>query len=217
MFTTAITAIATLLASATFLWCASILIIIAMAILLEYEKEGWATTLFSIGIALFLWNFKSNIWDYLSSNPTTTIGFSISYVLMGIAWSFFKWRTYVKVVFTRFKEIKADFIRKNGEITSANQYVFNKIIDQSHFSDPDGIGYVNIYKENTLVEIIHKISPVASHKKSVITAWISYWPVSVTATLLNNPFRKFFEWVYSNISGYYDKITDNLKEDALGV
>ena len=44
---------------------------------------------------------------------------------------------------------------------------------------------------------------------------ISYWPVSLIATLLNNPFRKFFEMVYSNISGFYDKITNSYKAEAL--
>jgi len=35
------------------------------------------------------------------------------------------------------------------------------------------------------------------------------------ATLLNNPFRKFFEWVYDNLSGYYDKITNSQKQTLL--
>lgn len=47
--------------------------------------------------------------------------------------------------------------------------------------------------------------------------WISYWPVSIAATLLNNPFRQFFEWIYSNLSGYYDKITNRYQKDALGI
>ena len=40
----------------------------------------------------------------------------------------------------------------------------------------------------------------------MITSWISYWPASLGATLLNNPFRRFFEWIYSLVSGIYDKI-----------
>jgi hypothetical protein len=84
MISTALTAIATLLASATFLWCATIIIIIAMAIFLENEKEGWATTFFSLGIALALWNFRTDIWEFLSSNPMATFGFAASYVAIGL-------------------------------------------------------------------------------------------------------------------------------------
>jgi hypothetical protein len=215
MFTTAITAIAALLASATFIWTASIIIIIAMAIFLENEKEGWATTFFSLGIALFLWNFRTDIWEYLSSNPTATIGFVVSYVVLGIVWSFIKWRTYVMAVFSKFKEYREDFVRKNGVITSENLKDFNDKVNNK-FRDPDGSGTVSFYNATPLEEIVKKIAPLASKKKSVITAWISYWPVSVAATLLNNPFRQFFEWIYSNLSGYYDKITNRYQKDALG-
>jgi hypothetical protein len=216
MISTAIAAIAAILASSAFIWTASIILIIAMAITLEYEREGWATTFFSLGIALFLWNFRGQIWEMVSANPTATIGFAVSYVLVGIVWSFVKWRTYVMAVFNKFKEYREEFVRKNGVITSENLKNFNKKID-GKFSDPDGYGGTVSFYESSLEEMVKKIAPLASKKKSVITAWISYWPVSIAATLLNNPFRQFFEWIYSNLSGYYDKITNRYQKDALGV
>lgn len=216
MFTTAITAIAALLASATFIWTATIIIIIAMAILLENEKEGWATTFFSLGIALVLWNFRGEIWETISTNPTATIGFAVTYVLIGIAWSFLKWRTYVMAVFNKFKEYREDFVRHNGVITSENLEKFNEKINNK-FKEPDGYGNVTIYKTLIIQDSIKKITPLASKKKSVITAWISYWPVSIAATLFNNPFRQFFEWIFNSLSGYYDKITNRYQKDALGI
>lgn len=216
MFTTAVTAIATLLASATFIWTATIIILIAMAIFLENEKEGWATTFFSLGIALVLWNFRSEIWEYLTANPTATIGFAVTYVLLGIVWSFIKWRTYVMSIFNKFKEYREDFVRKHGQITPENLKDFNKIVNNK-FKDPDGHGTVSIYDHKALQDTVKAIAPIASKKKSVITSWISYWPVSVAATILNNPFRQFFEWVYSNLSGFYDKITNRYQKDALGL
>lgn len=215
MFTTAIATITALLASATFIWTATIIILIAMAIFLENEKEGWATTFFSLGIALVLWNFRTEIWEYLTANPTATIGFAVSYILLGIVWSFIKWRTYVMGVFNKFKEYREDFVLKNGAITSENLKEFNKKISNK-FRYQDGSGTITFYNEKTLEDIVKEISPMASKKKSVITSWISYWPVSVAATLLNNPFRQFFEWIYSNLSGYYDKITSRYQKDALG-
>jgi hypothetical protein len=216
MISTAIATIAAILASSAFIWTASIILIIAMAITLEYEREGWATTFFSLGIALFLWNFRGQIWEMVSANPTATIGFAVSYVLVGIVWSFVKWRTYVMAVFNKFKEYREEFVRKNGVITSENLKNFNKKID-GKFSDPDGYGGTVSFYESSLEEMVKKIAPLASKKKSVITAWISYWPVSIAATLLNNPFRQFFEWIYSNLSGYYDKITNRYQKDALGI
>jgi hypothetical protein len=206
--------ITALLASSTFIIGAWVAIAIFMAILLEFEYEGWATTLFSLGIALVLWNFKGDIWTFISSNPTATIGFAVSYVVIGVVWSFLKWNYYVKNVFGRLKKIKDDFIRDNKEITEKNRFSFNNQIQHSGIRKGSG-GPLYVRDNDTLNEIIEKITPIASEKKSIITSWISYWPVSLMATLLNNPFRKFFEWVYDNISGYYDKITNSQKQTLL--
>jgi hypothetical protein len=205
--------ITALLASTTFMIGAWVVIAILMAILLEFEKEGWATTFFSLGIALLLWNFRTDIWTFISSNPTATIGFTVTYILIGIVWSFLKWNSYVKNAFNKLKTLKADFIREHKEINEKNRAKFNSKVQYSGIRKGDG-GTLYLHDE-TLEEIIEKISPIASEKKSVITSWISYWPVSLMATLLNNPFRKFFEWVYDNLSGYYDKITKSQKQTLL--
>lgn len=206
--------ITALLASTTFMIGAWVVIAILMAILLEFEKEGWATTFFSLGIALLLWNFRTDIWTFISSNPTATIGFTVTYILIGIVWSFLKWNSYVKNVFNKLKTIKINFIREHKEINDKNRSLFNSKVSYSGLRSGDGSG-LYISDNTTLEQIIEKISPIASEKKSVITSWISYWPVSLMATLLNNPFRKFFEWVYDNLSGYYDKITKSQKQTLL--
>lgn len=210
------TTILELLASATFIWVAGLSILVAMAILLENELEGWTTTLFSLGLALMVFNFKTEIWDFLSQNPTQTLIFSLSYVLIGIIWSFIKWQVYVKNIFNKLKQIKKDFITENGPINESNLKFLNDKIRDARFRRADDNNYsIDIDKADSLEVIANKVAPMASKKKSVITSWISYWPVSVAATLLNNPFRRFFEWVYDNLSGYYDKITAANKKQLL--
>lgn len=206
--------ITTLLASSTFIIGAWVAIAILMAILLEFEKEGWATTFFSLGIALLLWNFRSDIWTFISSNPTATIGFSLTYVLAGVAWSFFKWHAYVKNVFGKLKTVKDAFIREHKEINEKNLSLLNSKIEGLNFRRSDG-DRIYISSNQSFEMTIEKVTPIASEKKSIIISWLSYWPVSLLATLLNNPFRKFFEWVYNNLSGYYDKITASQKQTLL--
>ena len=209
--------ITSLLASATFIWVATIAILVGMAVLLEFEKEGWATTLFSLGTALILWNFRGEIWEFISGNPSATIGFAVSYVVIGIAWSFMKWRTYVRKVFNKLKTIKDDFIAQNGGIDGDNRKHFNKLVSDANFIDARNEWHYDPSSETRLEEIVVKVTPVASKKKSIITSWISYWPVSLAATLLNNPFRQFFEWIYDNISGIYDKISKRYQNELLGI
>jgi hypothetical protein len=190
------------------------IVIIAMAVLLELEKEGWATSVFSIGIALILWHFKGDTWDFIKSNPASTIGFASTYVIVGVVWSFFKWRSYVVNAFDNFKTIKKEFIAKTGEITAGNKNQFKDSLKTSEIRGRDG-GRISIYESTSIESIIEEITPLASKKKSVITSWIAYWPVSLIATLLNDPFRKFFEWVYDRVSGFYERITSHYKKEIL--
>jgi len=209
MFTTAIATITALLASTTFIITSSVVILIIMALLLERELEGWATTMFSLGIALILWNYGNEILDLLTTNPTATIGFTVSYIIVGVLWSFIKWRSHVKAIFDRAKEYKNKFVLKYGEVTDKNRRQFNDGIYTSF-----KCSYIN--ETDTFETIANKISPIASEKKSTIISWISYWPISLIGTLANNPFRKLFEFIYSSLSTYYDKITNTYKKDAFG-
>jgi hypothetical protein len=205
----------TLFASTTFIIGAWISIAVLVAILLEFEKEGWATTFVSLGIALLMWNYRSDIWEVVSQNPWPTVGFVVSYIIIGIVWSFIKWTTYVKRTLGRIKKVKDEFIAEHKEINDGNRAEFNKMIEKLRLKDSSGYT-ISVYDKTTLDDIIKKVTPVASEKKTIITAWISYWPMSLVGTLLNNPFRQFFEWLYDNLSGYYDKITNKYKQDILG-
>jgi len=200
--------------SASFLIILGLVAFIGMAILLENELEGWATTLFSLATALVLWHFKSDIFGFVVSSPYQTIGFILSYITIGIIWSFIKWRSYVKNVFDKLKRIKDKFIAEYKEITESNKSMFISRVSDGNFRDSNGYK-ISIYSNDTLETIVEKIAPQAVYKKSIITSWIAYWPISLLATLLNDPFRKFFEGIYDAISGYYEKITISHKKDLL--
>jgi len=182
-----------------------------MTILLELEYEGWATTLCSLGIALWLWNFGGCIWGYISVNPLNTLGFIVGYVVLGIIWSIVRWNEHVKGVFRQFNNIKKDFLTKydlKWPLDGDNLKNFIRILNKDSKT---------FYENMTIEEISKSLTPKASEKATVITAWISYWPVSLLGTLLNNPFKRFFQWIYSLVSGIYDKITSSHQKDAFGI
>ena len=190
--------------SAPFVLSAIIVIAITIAVLLEFEKEGWATTLFSLGTALTLWVYKSEIWEFVSTNPMSTIYFALSYIGAGLAWSLFKWKFYIGKRTEMFNTIKQEFIDKKGEIKSQWSLWIQHLNNTGLYYSLDLTSV--FYEVHTPEEIVRKVIPLASTKKSLIVSWISYWPMSLGATLLNNPFRRFFEWIYSLVSGIYDKM-----------
>lgn len=188
--------------SAPFVIGATITLAIIIAVLLEFEKNGWATTLFSLGTALVLWSNKNEIWDFVSGNPMPTIYFALAYIGAGLIWSLIKWKLYINKRVDRYDEVKSKFLKTGKEIKS-NWNDWTSFLNDHIPYYLRNSTFMSTYSPEQIGE---SLIPVAKEKKSLIVSWIGYWPMSLAATFLNNPFRRFFEWIYGLFSGVYDKM-----------
>lgn len=50
--------------------------------------------------------------------------------------------------------------------------------------------------------------PVATANKAKITAWMAFWPCSMLSTLLNDPIRRLFKYLFKLFQGLYQKMSD---------
>ncbi len=182
-------------------------LLIAVAISLEIEREGWATTFFSVSIALLLWNYWSDIWSWVSTNPTNTIQFIVLYLLLGIVWAFTKWKTYLSRTSRHFKFLGEQFKREVGEIGANWSPWINKLNDNR--SKLNIKEFVSFGHGDEPEDIVKKITASASDKKSLIVSWIAYWPMSIVATLLNDPVKRLVSFIYNGISGLFQRMSDN--------
>lgn len=55
--------------------------------------------------------------------------------------------------------------------------------------------------------------PKASEHKGAIISWMCYWPFSGIWTLINDPVKRFFKWVYSRFENVYQKMSDKMFAD----
>ena len=200
--------------SGVIMW-GTIILVLSMIVLLENEREGWVTTFLSLGVALWLFNYNTIIWDYITTNPLMIVGFIIGYIVIGVGWSFVKWGSYIKTKLRPFVECKNNFITQHGEFNDnePNPGETNELWERfkEHYRNTgEGLGDGKSFKS-----IINRLRPSAAYQRGAIISWVSYWPLSIIGTLLNDPLRRFFGWVYDGISGYYDKLTDKLTAKAL--
>jgi hypothetical protein len=200
-----------ILGSLTFLIVLGVVAIISMIVALEKEKEGVATFILSVALGIVLWQNWYTIVDYVNTNLMESILFSVGYIVVGIIWSFIRWNEKVKEVFRRFNAFKAKFIKENRELTT-NQGVFIQELD-SKFRSSDGY-VIHFTRNDSMEHVFKKITPVGLEYKSLIISWISYWPLSMIGTLLNNPFRRLFEWIYDSVSEFYDRIANRHRNEA---
>lgn len=191
--------------SAPFVLSAIIVIAIAIAVLVEFEKEGWATTMFSLGSALILWNYKSELWDIVSNNTLKVSGFVLAYLFAGVLWSLWKWKIYVNVKIDVFQELKDAFVEKMGPVQE-NFKEWIEYLRRNNFAT---------YSSMSAEELAKVVIPFAKNKKALITSWISYWPMSAAATFLNNPFKKLFAWIYKRFASVYELIGSNARKSIM--
>jgi hypothetical protein len=55
--------------------------------------------------------------------------------------------------------------------------------------------------------------PVATENKAKITAWMAFWPCSVISTLLNDPIRRLFRYLFNLLKSLYQKMADAVFAD----
>lgn len=182
----------------------SIVAAIVTMISLETEEEGWATTAVSIALALLLWNYGRDIWSFVKDDYGTTLLFVLGYLIAGVVWSFLKWNEFVKKKINIYKKTKAELIVARPDFDENSDKSVEMLCQRLR---ENGISIWG-YSINTMTELKIKVMPIGSENKSAIIAWISYWPLSLLATLLNNPFRRLFEYVYSLVANAYDKISE---------
>lgn len=205
------------IASMVFLIPFLIVMGIIMIVSLESEKEGVASTFFSLATGVVLWVYGPELWTLITQNIATTLYFSVGYVILGLIWSFIKWNQKVAKIFKLFTRLKNKFIAENGEIVDrtkeeiGNRQKFYNTLGYQ-FKTANGSRTISSFVESDSIDdIIKQITPIGIEHKAKIVSWISYWPLSLIGTLLNDPFRRFFEWIYESVSGVYDKITQRLK------
>jgi len=195
----------TFLLSLPFLYGALIISIILIAVFVELEIARWATTVTTAAIVFIGWNFWQETQDFLFSNPLNTLMYAGGYILVGVLWSILKWKRYISHSVNKFKKIKKEFLSNHKDIGSN----WEKWISHLNKSYPSGYGSSGFYETSTPEDIIKKVTVDASEKKGAIVSWISFWPMSLAATFLNDPFKKFFSWIFDLISGVYDRMAKN--------
>ena len=182
-------------------------LVIAIAIAVEIEREGWATTFFSASIALVFWNYWSDIWGWISQNPRDTFIFLGGYIVAGVIWALIKWKSYISESARYFKFLGEKFAQEVGEI-GANWKRWIEGLNK-HRKQLKVNAWTSFYDSDEPEDVINKITISARDKKSIIVSWIAYWPMSIAATLLNDPIRRFFSWVYDRISGVFQRMSNN--------
>lgn len=163
-------------------WILVAIVCIWLFVAVEYEKWGWATISVIATFALLGWLGDFSIWNVAVNHPLLAVACAGGYVLLGIGWSFGKW--YFFVLNMRDKHLEA-VARLKGLLAHRGK-AFARDVNRR-------TGYEK---------------PVAKEHKGRILTWMIYWPWSLVWTILNDPIKKFFKYIFRKLQATYQRIAD---------
>jgi hypothetical protein len=151
--------------------------------LVEYNRPFWATTLMIVTISGLVFVTKYPLWDEIRANPLLLVYWTIGYLLIGAGWSLFKWWRYVDRTVKRWSKSDYSGHKRNLEMIRS--------------ADSD-----------STVQLPSEIDP--GNNKDRFFGWTLYWPFSGIWTLLDDPLRAAFEFMYEQFGQIYTKIAQRV-------
>jgi hypothetical protein len=181
-------------------WILIPLAVIFLFFMVEHEKPGWATlSLIFVGLVLAYFG-DVNLWFIARENPMSALLMVVSYFGMGALWSIGKWWFLVRERRSNYQDFRDEFMKyqkldPKAEIPNELKKTFKERIEgRTKYNGGD--------------KPISK--PLIREHKGILTLWMTYWPWSMTWTLLNDPVKKAFRWVLDQLQGVYQRIADSI-------
>lgn len=171
----------------------------------ETEKFGWATVLLIAAVAMAQWFHMVDFVSFISTHALASVVYVLLYVAIGIGWSFVKWFSFLMGARDRYRQWKTKFLGKDG-INPFDPIPENKRFEFIAFIQSQS----DYFYREPVADLLDGKRPRASNNKSRIVSWMSLWPCSVIGTLLNDPVRRLFNFLFSQFKNLYQKLADHV-------
>lgn len=179
------------------LLCILAVLLVASIIATEVESFGWATLTLIAGAVATHFLLDVNVLRWVSTHALDTGIYVLCYLGAGVLWSFLKWFSFLLRFRDKSTEAKADLQRR---------YTRNH---PDYDWKPDlGSMTPREFYPNAFGKI-----PQASNNKKRIIFWMSLFPVSIIGTLLNDPVRRLFKFLFNRFHRSYQFIADKVFGD----
>lgn len=168
-----------------------------LTLLIENEKWGWATLSLLLTGVVYSWLNRTDVFSWFGQHWVEAVVITGIYLVVGIVWSFIKWFSFLIGFRDKLREAKEEYA---------------KLVTQPGTNPPDlkswlqgkgGYWYKHHYYGNALTQV-----PQASDNKGRIVAWMSFWPFSMVGTVINDPVRRLFNFLFNQLKATYQRLAN---------
>jgi hypothetical protein len=177
-------------ATGIFFWVVAALAFVVIMVSVEYEAFSFTSGAFIIFGALLVWLSGAHPITWVRENQILLLEIIGAYFVMGIIWGVVKYMFFLKGVQQRLREFRA-----SRDIMGP-------------LKEKDRVDFIASERYR-----IKSLPPRVRDSKKQIIFWMTYWPFSMPWTLINEPVKKFFNYVYHKLAGMLQGMSDRLFRD----
>jgi hypothetical protein len=195
------TFLAGLLAIPFVIWLLILIDFIVITALVENEEGIWATIVAVGSIVGLNALWKLHLLDTIKANPLHTALLVLSYFVIGICWSLFKWYLFLHKETNKYEDAKAEFLQHENATALTGELaarLFDKLTEHNKYQSEDSKDKINA------------AAPLFRNHKGTLTRWATYWPFSMVGFALNDVVRKSWKYIVELFQNVYQRISNHM-------
>jgi len=207
-------ALLTLLAfGSIWFWLVIVIASIVIVAYLENEKASAATAMAIGSVLALIFLGNTGIFTWVAAHPILLILYILGYIVVGGMYGVLKWRLLLQDRVDRYREVRREWLEvaikcyspklpaelcrealTSGKVTGEVKKAWRKYVRNDYYG-----------KRIT--------KPSVSRNKGLIISWMTYWPLSGLWTLINDPIRRIFKFLYHRITTLLSTMADSVFAD----
>lgn len=200
-------------------WILTGAVVAALVAAVDRDEPTLATFLVAgtlVFLALFT-TFNPFLWMWANSGLLLLL--AAAYVLIGVGWTVVKWYFFNLNIASKLRAVRDEWLKKNPRYRG---YEGTRHLNADH-KTMDGEEpvetlehyewrFVRDHREIVGYDVDSLPLKVTKHKSRIMT-WLAYWPFSAAWTLLNDPLRHLYNFLYERIGGSLQAISNRVFRD----
>ena len=178
-------------------WALVIVEILLLFVFVNYENGIGATVSLLVFGACLQYLGGVDILNYVTSHPLAVCLAVLGYLLAGMTWSVIRWYIFCRDQLRQYNTLKSDFLKEKGLSET-------KLVPEELRSD--WLLRLESYRQ------ISYAPSVRDHKNQII-GWMAFWVISMIWFFINDLVKWIFKEIYHFISGFLQRIADNVFAD----
>jgi hypothetical protein len=177
-----------------------VVLLVVGTVLTEIESFGWATFVLLATVVGAQLLHVVPLLQWVSTHLLLTGIYTLCYLAIGVAWSFIKWFSFLMGFRDAYRAQKEKWLAANNItipkslLTSEQNKAFKMWLENQRYIEYKGL---DLWKK-----------PSAAKNKGRIVAWMALFPCSMIGTLLNDPVRRLFNWLFASFKALYQLMVD---------